>query len=646
MRNIKFIIGVFILCCTLTLNAATTDESENRLKDSLIREYSLKPDPEEAFSYMHNEFHKHISEDWIIELLDTALIDMQMARQCSLELSTLYDYTLYYRHRSDIKQIENLLPELKEKGVKAYLLNAYFKAWGGLIDLWTVSGHTEMVMQETDRMLQEAKEYKWERGTVIALIAKARTYAIIDQYEEAIKMNLETLKLTILSTWERGSTYRDLSQYYLAEKRYDEAIDALNKYKEYVELLVIENPRNKGTFLIYFLELELRFAEIYIHKAETDQIKKHLELAKKLEPEKSLFSLKMTYHSFCATYYRMISDKDNCYRMFGEVINDFNGIQSLTELSILVDMAEAQTYFGDYEKAAKLYGEIISRRDSVYKDIIANHEDIHNANRDIQNALVDKARNEGYINAIFIAIAVVSLIFVIIILLRNLKVRRIFKHSREGVKKALAIAENENKLKENFLRNITNRINEPLTRIVELSDSLTHYKELTQEEQKRNSEEIQKDATYLIRLVVSVLDLSRMEAGMSKLGDNTYKLSSLFNNLKTRLDEEIEVLPVEFGNIDSEAEIKTDEQQFLRMIVGLVANHRSYIEPKTVTISSTKNDNNILITLSCSHYEQNVEFKENHVIHTLNHLFIEHYGGTYELTQQDVRISYPLSSND
>ena len=188
---------------------------------------------------------------------------------------------------------------------------------------------------------------------------------------------------------------------------------------------------------------------------------------------------------------------------------------------------KAHIAFKDYELGTDEYDEILSKRESLYQDIIESHEEIHKANHKILSILKDKESKEKYKNWTLIVLCILSLIICVYLLIRNIKIIKILKSSKRQISEALDIVEKEDKLKENFLRNITDRINKPLNNIVKLANKLSQEDSLTKSERIESSEEIQHDSDYLINLVCDILDLSKMEAGMIKFDKQSYKLKEL-----------------------------------------------------------------------------------------------------------------------
>ena len=193
--------------------------------------------------------------------------------------------------------------------------------------------------------------------------------------------------------------------------------------------------------------------------------------------------------------------------------------------------------------------------------------------------------------------------------------------------------EKENRLKDSFLRNITNKINEPLTRIVSLADKLSGYQELSQNERKKYSQEIQSDSNYLINMDCNVLDWSKLEAGMVKFNDHSYDLNSLIEGQDS--------IKAKFDNLVGS--INTDKQFFNRIVKSLACYSKEDGECIDANVEVDVDNNKLHIIFSTNDFADSEDFKNDYVLHNLNKLFLQHFGAKYTLKSDSVEIIYPLT---
>ncbi|MGK0301339.1 MAG: two-component system sensor histidine kinase/response regulator [Planctomycetota bacterium] len=155
--------------------------------------------------------------------------------------------------------------------------------------------------------------------------------------------------------------------------------------------------------------------------------------------------------------------------------------------------------------------------------------------------------------------------------IRNITQR---KQSELALTDARAAAERANAYKSRFLAQMSHEIRTPLTAIVGYADLLTHSQDYT-EAQLDWGVRIQDNTRYLLSLVNDILDLSKIEAGESKLHTTQVDLAATLRSvdamLRPQAVEKLIDFRIEFTTaIPSQAQI--DGTKLKQVIVNLAVN--------------------------------------------------------------------------
>ncbi len=646
MRNSFWLIFLSLFFIALPLSAVSAERDNLTVPDSLFQKYYELPDLESRKNFVHNTFLNNRTSQWMQALLDTVLMETRNAKNDSAELFVLYDYSLYYRYQSNSDGIKRIRDELKECGGRINIYGPYFKVYSGYLDFQLAQGDTESALLEAEKMEKEAELLSSRIGKVEALSIKAYAYGAISQYNKSVDVYEQLLSIPDLSYRDKMYAYRDLSILYTQWKKYEEAIEALNEHSKNLELFIGGDSNKRKNYKDHLLDKELKYSQIYLETKNVQKSRIHLEKAAQYELSDMLFSLKINYYNCVAGYYKLLGNKAKCYEALDMVIAHFNGVQPLKEADILAQKASIMASFGDYKEASELYASTVATLDSLNNDVLHRHEKVYKSNYKIQKALLDKVENEHLFNVLLIIGAALVLLLCVLIFIRSIHVRQVLNKSRKEVNSALKTVEATNKMKESFLRNITTEIQRPLNRIVQLSDILTNQTNLSTNELAECSTEIRKDSTYLIHLVTDVLDLSRLEAGMMKFNVQQCDVVQLCQDVKMRLSMESSCA-IDYKLEVNSLLIDTDSSWFMRMLLSLLTPPVQCIEPISKTeLILNEEDGFVHICIKNSPYAIDERLRKQYIHHSMNRLFVEHFGGSYCLTETQVEILYPIDSEN
>lgn len=157
--------------------------------------------------------------------------------------------------------------------------------------------------------------------------------------------------------------------------------------------------------------------------------------------------------------------------------------------------------------------------------------------------------------------------------------------SREALEEAKLKAEESERLKMVFLANMSHEIRTPLNAIVGFSELLQHTD--SAEERQQFIDIIHNNNELLLRLINDILDLSKIESGLTEFTPSVVDVVEIFHqtysSFKKRLtDSEIELL--EMCEMTS-CVVKIDRSRFSQVFNNFVSNAIKYTREGTITMS-------------------------------------------------------------
>ncbi|MGQ9620177.1 MAG: PAS domain-containing protein [Bacteroidales bacterium] len=155
------------------------------------------------------------------------------------------------------------------------------------------------------------------------------------------------------------------------------------------------------------------------------------------------------------------------------------------------------------------------------------------------------------------------------------------KEASLEIEKARKKAEESNKFKTAFLSNITHEIRTPMNSIVGFATLLS---EQCPDEETRKSyiDVIKQSSNQLLRIVNDIIEVSNLEAGITKLLYDEVDLNKIMANLFIQYQVKAREKEIEFvfqpGLTDDKSTIRTDPAKLVQIITNLLENAFKYIE--------------------------------------------------------------------
>lgn len=176
------------------------------------------------------------------------------------------------------------------------------------------------------------------------------------------------------------------------------------------------------------------------------------------------------------------------------------------------------------------------------------------------------------------------------------------KKAEHSLIQAKMLAEENNRIKSEFLANISHELRTPLTTIIGFSDILSSnmFGDLN-EKQARHVAHISKSGKHLLEVINDVLDLSKIEAGKMELDCEHFAVSETLTEIQASMHPLANKKNIGLKLLDEThgIEIFADRLKFKQIMFNLLSNAIKFT-PDTgeVTVIGTRTDSGIQISVS------------------------------------------------
>lgn len=645
----KTVIIIWLLAGILPLSIQASSTQEKALRDSIFRVATVQPNDTLRSKYLRSAFQNYIGKSWAVEYLDSALVICTRKNLHQEELWTLFDYCRHYEFCADSKNMELYCQKLKEASYRYKNYSLYYTIWLAMLKARCAQGDTEYAILQAKEMKAEATHLRSENGIFISGLALAQAYEAAEKYEEAAGAYLQTLK----ENPEANDNaliliHGNLAKIYKKEKKYPQAISELKKRLSAMYRVSGNTPLSESLKTIY-LDIEISFSQIYMEMGDKENLNLHLKRAGDYYDENAFFGSYIDYHALWGGYYRLTKEWDKCFHEFDRALSACRGNDPFHENGILKMKAKALMEAGDYKNAAEIYRTAVIRGDSLNRNMLQRHEEAHQANYKIRNALLEKENLKKRNLVIQVTTGAIILLSLLLVIIRAYFLRMQLHKSEKETRRAFNIVEAADKMKERFLHNITYEIRIPLNSVVGFSDVLSSDLELTEEEIQDYSVDIKRNAAKLLALINNILDLSRLEAGMMRFNVQACDVVQLCREAKMMIEMKTPgAMELTFNTDSEELEIQADSKWVLKLLTSLLsAPNAEKEEVHKAEYTLSQGDGSLTIEVKGSPlYHCWEDGQEQRILHDINRLYVETFNGTYEIRDEEgkklVSITYPL----
>lgn len=572
---------------------------ESGLKDSLfcaleiIKADSLRFD--EAVKFFNINKNKSFSRDLIdyaIEIAKTSNMPMHeciaynaIARSIMEKDGVNDDFHFWVKKIKDVSfHINNYAIYLTLREAEIY--------W--YIDM----GKYELSLDKIRELSCEAEELDSERGRIICKLLLSTLYYIKQQDDKLIEINKEILNIPGLYFRERLLASLQLVSTYLAMNEYDETLKYLDLSTEILNKHVSEY-NNFESHRSNYLTIEMFYCNIYRLIPDTSKLKIHIEKAKNLMTPDEGYINKSKYHHNLASYYHLTGNWEKSIFNFDKAIEYRmnNATNPILINKLNIEKASAIRSKGDLKTAATIMLNSVMSSDSIYNSILENQKEMINQNFRMEKAML---RAENIKKTFGISIIIVVFIIVSILLLFTLRlfiINKKLKRSEHEISDAYEIIRKADKQKEIFVNNLSSEIKEPLNYVIELAALISdECYDLSREEIIIHTQSVKRNSDKILFLVNSILDLSRLESGVSKLSLEKIDLKSFMDvMLNQDFCSKEHSLNINFDIKGKDFMCVADPTRLEKLLDSYIYAEEIYGKNKDIDVTLSKSDNDSII---------------------------------------------------
>ena len=175
--------------------------------------------------------------------------------------------------------------------------------------------------------------------------------------------------------------------------------------------------------------------------------------------------------------------------------------------------------------------------------------------------------------SIFVSGLSLFLIVLIILFVKNIKTRALYKTALEQVKEAIELAKQSSRAKDEFLAKMSHEIRTPMNAIIGMIELALREDAL--DAAREHLITVKQAGVNLLSIINDILDLSRIESGDMKIISVNYFLSSLLNDVISIIRMKTVDSPLRFAvNVDSNIPnaLIGDETRIRQILINLLGN--------------------------------------------------------------------------
>ena len=146
--------------------------------------------------------------------------------------------------------------------------------------------------------------------------------------------------------------------------------------------------------------------------------------------------------------------------------------------------------------------------------------------------------------------------------------------------------EAENQAKSEFLSNMTHEIRTPLNAIVGFSEILDQADDLT-DKQKKHVRTIRRSSQHLLSLVNDILDVSKIEAGASKVTLTHFSVQNMLENIRLMFTSQSAKKQIDllFSTPEPPVRVISDDVKIRQILLNVIGNAVKFTEKGSVRVS-------------------------------------------------------------
>lgn len=597
------------------------------------------------------------ANDKCIKYADILLQEAHQQNNSKYISYAAYYHVIYYYNRTKLDSVTKWIQIMKPHAEESKSWDAFFDAKRLQIDLYTFNRNYELAISEANQLKIEALKVNNQRGIIAAYQCLSNAYAASQRIDESLKalkkahalLTKESHPITHISILTQLAIMSQASENLKELFRYVQELEKV--LDRYIQV----NPSLKLGVYDISLFKEMMYGHYFLSTNELKKAHLHLKQAKNYLTPNSYFAYKAFLYEQDARYYEKTEKLGQAVLCIDSALNLYKNERPGDYAENLLQKGRLLTKMGQKSQAISLFREALELKDSVNMAISRQQmEQIKSHYKSKKEELSDiKERNE--IHLLILLVGGILLGCSLFVIFRIAKTRKALQLSENETRKALQIVTEMNDLKNRFLSNMSYNIRTPLNNVVGFSQLIASDPNLDEQTLNDFSSIIHQSSENLLELVNDVLELSRLEAGMTKFQLQSYDILDLCKDAlyMAQLKNEGTNTQITFTPEIESHVILTD----VNRLTNAIASTLTHRHPKpqdsqevSLSLSYDSQQRHIEIRISNSPLAAQNPMQEKEIKHEINLLLLAHFKGSYQVVttakgETNILLSYPVESD-
>lgn len=506
-------IGFLFSLLFLTASAKAQKEAETFNVDTTLYNY-------------YQRCQEYLLEPVVLSMSDTLFnmaAEQHDARMQAVAVATQLDYHYFQGINED--SVIFYTNKVKDFAKATQQPKYYYFAWANrLITYYLKTGKTNIALYEAQKMLKEAQDEDDKTGLSRCYNIMSQIYTVKRLGAMACEWRLKEIELTEkykLENYNISQTYTQIANYYIDQKKPEEALKALEK-----SIATANSSIQKINARLEYVNYYSKFGDFQTAENILQECKREFEQDKRLGSiKKRLYSIECVYYQQTKQYQKALEATDK------QEIEEKRFSESAFNSSHYRIKGEIFSKMGNMSQAVKYLQMYIKAEDSlkINNEQMASSEfatllNVEKLNSEKKELILQAQEKELHNKTTLIISLIILLAIVFIFLYRKNFFHRKLKASeaelktsneeliisREELRKARDIAEANSRMKTTFIQSMSHEIRTPLNSIVGFSQVLNDLYSNSPETQEFVNI-ITSNSNDLLRLVTDVLTLSELD---------------------------------------------------------------------------------------------------------------------------------------
>ena len=442
----------------------------------------------------------------------------------------------------------------------------FYRTWQLKANTLSALGKLQLALQETQRMLNDAKERNNKLGRAMSYKQIGVIYLNMKQTEpaiEALQHYAELMKDEEGDISSLSNIYYRMAKAYDYDKAYQQELKVTDEWLSFIHKK--ESKVDKASQHEYYNSCYLARAAAFIGLDRLDEAGVALETA---SHHAHLSNTSLSLHHF----YKM---QARYYLACGEAAQALAYTDSVSQVTNERDnhieevRAQALVLLGQGEEAARIYERLYHEKDSVFGHDARQHLDELNALFQIDELKTEQQRTKFLYTVIAASSIVLALLLLLLYGWRNsIKQKKVNEQLRIANEQAIV----SSKMKTEFIRNISHEIRTPLNIVSGFTQILTSPDmELPAGSKRDIQERVTENTDRITKLVDRMLELSDINS--ETLIDRNDQTNAL-NIVSQAIDYSGIALHTRPGNADATVVFNSLDNNEVASSVPLLTNTR------------------------------------------------------------------------